>query len=144
MTTKKVLTTLIILTIVTSCALFDSRGETIKGRYNIGWIDTKANRSINYATKDGDYGGNEKIGAFINRMGHNQRFIIAERIYFNAFALMDKPNYDSITYYIIDMEIEAPYDNKDVIGPFNKPDFEKMKIKLGIKDLEFTNEYYDY
>lgn len=142
-TTKKVLTTIMILIIVTSC-LFDGGGETIKGRYNIGWIDTKANRSINYATEDGEYGGSEKIGAFIKRMGHSERFIIAERIYYDAFAQMDKPNHDSSAFYIIDMEKESLYKDEDVIGPFNKVDFQNMKIKLGIKDLEFTNEYYDY
>jgi len=144
MTITKLLTTITVLAIMTSCALFDSGGETIKGRYNVVWIDTKANRSINYAAEDGDYGGSEKVGAFIKRLGHNDRYIIAERIYFDVFERMDKPDYDSTAYYIIDMDIDAPYDNKDVMGPLNRIDFEKMKTKLGIEGLEFTKEYYDY
>ena len=140
----KFLTTIAILTIMTSCALFDSGGETIKGRYNVVWIDTKANRSICYAAEDGDYGGIGKVDAFIKRLGHNERYIIAERIYFDVFKRMNKPDYDSSAYYIIDMEIDAPYDNTDVMGPFDRIDFKKMKTKLGIEELEFTKEYYDY
>jgi hypothetical protein len=75
-------------------------------------------------------------------MGHNDRFIIAERIYYETFEKTH--NTDSGAFYIIDMDIESPFDTKDVMGPFNKTDFEKMKTKLGIEGLEFTNEYYDY
>ena len=128
---------------LTSCSLFDSGGDVIKGRYNIGWIDLKANRSINYALKEETYGGSEKVGAFVRQMGCNDRYIIAERIYFDM-RKMDKPDYDSVSYYIVDMAKESDYKDDDVLGPFNKEGFDTKKIELGIKDLKFTEKYYDY
>ena len=130
----------ILLLAVTSCGLFDSHHETIKGKYNVGWIDTQENRSISYALDEDDFGGVEKIGPSVRRWGANDRFIIAERTMFNRAHNDKTPTIT--TYYIIDMEIESPYDNKDVIGPLSSADFEKMKSKLEIQNLAFIHTYY--
>jgi hypothetical protein len=136
---KNIPSTLLVFMGVTSCSLFDSGGETIKGHYNIGWVDTKSNRSISYASEDGGQGGSEKIGAFIKRMGHDDRYIIAERIHYESFVRTN--TLDSGAFYIIDMGKASPYDNSDVFGPFTTSDFEKKKAELGIQTLEFTEEY---
>jgi hypothetical protein len=130
---------LLVFISVISCSLFDSGGETIKGHYNIGWVDTRSSRSINYASEDGGQGGVEKIGAFIKRIGHNDRYIIAERIYYDSFVRRN--NVNSGGFYIIDMDKASPFSNNDVFGPFTKSDFEKKKAELGIQTLGFTEEY---
>ena len=130
------------LFVLTSC-IFDSSGETIKGRYNVLWIDTHANRSICYAAKNGELGGSQKVGAFINELGFNDNYIIAKRIYFNPFEKMNKPNYDSVSYYIIDMTKETEYKDDDVFGPFNGNEFKKKKVELGISELEFSKTYHE-
>lgn len=129
----------LLLTLI-SC-MFDSGGELIKGRYNILWIDTSSNRSICYAVKNGELGGSQKVGAFIKEMGFNERYIIAKRIYFDPRKQMNQPDYDSISYYIIDMSKASDYKNDDVAGPFNEKEFYKMKATLGIANLQFSKEY---
>jgi len=131
---------LIVASVMASCALFDSGGETIKGHYNVVWIDTPDSRSICYANEEGELGGIQKVGEFIKRIGNNDRYIIAERTYQYMLKVGDRPRPDSICYYIIDMNC-AGYNNEDVIGPFTKKEFETKKLKMGIVDLKFTREY---
>lgn len=140
---KTMLRILLSFTMLSSCAFFDSGGETIKGKYNVVWIDIPSNRSICYASNEGGSGGSQKVGAFIKRLGANDRFIIAERIYFDVFEQMDKPDYDSVAFYIIDMDKESSYGDGDVFGPFSEDEFEREKRSFGIAALQFTEEYYE-
>jgi len=121
----------------------DNGGDSIKGRYNTFWLDTYLDRSLCYSNTDGEIGGRIKVDAFINRIGFDNRYIIAERIYFKAFQ-MPGPDYDSITYYIIDTEFESEFGNKDVLGPFELDEFKEKKREHGIEDLNFTEEYRDW
>lgn len=122
-----------------SCNVFDSGGETIRGKYNIFWIDQNFNRKICYAGNNWETGGHIKIEPFVSEIKYNYRYIIVKRVFYEFEK--DEPNYDSIAYFIIDMKKETSLNNEDVSGPFTKSELEIKKQKIKFDGMIYTKKY---
>ncbi len=114
-----------------SC-LFDSYSKSINSKYLLSAIDGDENMSLCYITKD-----NYMI-AVVDRtvfaVGYNNNFIIVKQ--------HPKGNKEYTNYFVIPLITnisEFPSDN--IYGPMNIDEFEKLKIKLDIKNLDFTIVY---
>ncbi|GEO09510.1 DUF3997 domain-containing protein [Segetibacter aerophilus] len=117
--------------LLTSC-FFDSRFETIKGEYQIGWIDVSESRAI--------YNQERLITPYVFAVGHNSRFIIAKQHPSTDFPKnsIDK----SITnYFAIDMS-KNPYPGQDgIYGPMPKAEFDNFCNRENINNIEFDMTY---
>lgn len=113
----------------------DGKKENIIGPFYT-YINRDYNRSIMYS-KSGV--GMDIIEPHIVKVGNNERFIIAERIYY-FIGFKKEPVYDSVYYYILDTHSKKI---AKIIGPLKEGDFITKKKELGINNLEFTKVYKD-
>lgn len=120
--------------------LFDSSGDIIVGKYNVGWIDVISSRAICLADKYGEYGGGVKVPAYVYAVGHNDRFIVAKQ-----HPLID-PQKEVVdtritNYFIIDMSKDDIYRGKGVSGPLTKVQFDSLCKKYDMQGIEFDKTY---
>lgn len=129
---RKFIFTILISTILTSCFdLFDSGSDTIVDDYKVSWIDIRETRSLNK--------GERLVPPYIYAVGHNSKYIYVKQhpLLKNTQDKIDR----KITYYYIIYRTKNTYQDKPIIGPLGKIDFEKRCRELTMKDIEFDLTY---
>lgn len=129
---RKFIFTILISKILTSCfGLFDSGSDTIVDDYKVSWIDIRETRSLNK--------GERLVPPYIYAVGYNSKYIYVKQhpLLKNTEEKIDR----KITYYYIIYRTKNTYQDKPIIGPLGKIDFEKRCRELAIKDIEFDLTY---
>ena len=137
-TVKNILLLFVTISFLTGC-LFDSSSNCIIGKYEVLWIDLPQNQIL--AKKDKLHSSNYStlIAAYIFAVGHNENYIIAKQHPTNGFHGDYKIHADTTNYYIIDI-----YKERDkVFGPLTLKQFDSLKTKFKISDLNFIKTYPD-
>ena len=114
-----------------SC-FFDSRFETIKGEYEVGWIDVKESRAI--------YKQERLIAPYIFALGHNSRYIIAKQ-HPSTGHPSNSIDIHTTNYFVVDMS-KNPYPGQEgIYGPMTKSEFDTFCQKENISNINFDMIY---
>ncbi|MCW3107035.1 MAG: hypothetical protein JWQ09_1541 [Segetibacter sp.] len=119
--------------IFSSCfGLFDGGFQTIKGEYEVGWVDIKGSRAI--------YKQERLIAPYVFAVGHNSKFIISKQ---HPFSDTTNNSIDTQTtnYFIIDMTKNPSPGQEGIYGPLNKEEFDDFRRKANISNMEFDINY---
>lgn len=118
---------IIFTTFLCSC---DSGVEWKDSPYEVIWIDTGDNRTLNYEISENASIG--RVEAEVIAVGSNEKYVVAKQ----------KPiGGGSISYFYIDRAKDDKYLNWDEItqGPFSEARFLQLKAELGLP--EFSKEF---
>lgn len=108
----------------------DSGVEWRDRPYEVIWIDTGGNRTLNHEISENASIG--RIEAEVIAVGSNDKYVVAKQ----------KPiGGGSVAYFYIDREKDDKYLNADEIteGPFSEVRFIQLKTELGLP--EFSKEF---
>jgi len=135
---KNIILILLIILFLQGC-LFDSHSDRIIDKYIVLWIDLPENQVLAKEDELNSSNSSSIIAPYIFAVGHNEHYIIAKQHPTNGFEGGYKIHVDTTNYYIIDI-----YKEKDkIFGPLNQSQFDSLKIRFGIKNLEFSKTYLD-
>ena len=137
-TIKNILLLFLTTSFLTGC-LFDSSSDRITGKYIVLWIDLPQNQMIGKEYELHSSSSSTLIEPYIFAVGHNENYIIAKQHPTNGFEGGYKIHADTTNYYIIDI-----YKERDkIFGPLTLKQFDSLKTKLKITDLQFNKTYPD-
>lgn len=108
----------------------DSGVEWKDGPYEVMWIDTGDNRTLNHEISENASIG--RVEAEVIAVGSNEKYVVAKQ----------KPiGGGSISYFYIERAKDDKYLNWDEItqGPFSEARFLQLKTELGLP--EFSEEF---
>ena len=131
--TKQLILILGILTL-NSCFIFDSDSDKIIGNYEVLWIDTPNSRAV--CERYSSTASAVLIREYVFAVGHNSEFIIAKQHPTNGFENGYEIDKSITNYYIVDIRKES-----NVLGPFNKSEFDQKVSELNIGSIEFDQTY---
>ena len=137
-TFKNILLLFLTVSFLTGC-LFDSSSDRITGKYIVLWIDLPQNQMIAKEDKLHSSNSSTILEPYVFAVGHNENFIIAKQHPTNGFEGGYKIHTDTTNYYIIDIYKEID----KVFGPFTLKQFDSLRTKLKIENLQFTKNYPD-
>ena len=115
------------LALLCSC---DSGVEWRDKPYEVMWIDTGDNRTLNYEITESASIG--RVEAEVIAVGSNDKYVVAKQ----------KPvGGGAISYFYIDREKDGKYLNGNEItqGPFSEVEFIQLRARLGLP--EFSKEF---
>jgi len=134
----RLLLLLLIISFLQGC-LFDSHSDRIIDKYIVLWIDRPQNQFLAKESELNSSSSSDIIAPYIFAVGHNDHYIIAKQHPTNGFEGGYKIHVDTTNYYIIDI-----YKEKDkIFGPLNQNQFDSLKIRFGIDNLDFSKTYPD-
>ena len=108
----------------------DSGVEWRDSPYEVIWVDTGNNRTLNYELgEDASIG---RVEAEVVAVGSNKKYVVAKQRPIGS---------KTVWYYYIDREKDNKYHNWDEItqGPFELTRFIELRVELGLP--EFTKEF---
>jgi hypothetical protein len=125
-----------------SCfGLFDSGSDTIIGDYKTIWIDLHANQSISKEIELNSGSYYQVIGEYVFSVGHNDDYIIAKQHPTNGFENGFQVNTKITNYFIIELKSSKLNHEERVFGPLDKNNFNELRKKLKIENIEFDLNY---
>lgn len=95
--------------------------------YQVAWVDTTTNRTLNYDLGDGGF--ITRIEAKIIAVGSDDHYIVAKQ---------QSPDVGVISYYYIERQSDQKFAN-GASGPYTKAQFWKIKKELNLPD--FTKRF---
>jgi hypothetical protein len=125
---------LLLFTFFLSSCLFDSSSDTITGDYETIWIDIPQTRGISK--------GETIVPAYVSEIGHNSRFIIAKQHPIRQGNIVTVQT-DTTNYYIIEITNNS-FQDKPIYGPLMQKEFDTLRRKLNIADIEFDMHYTEF
>lgn len=136
---NKVIVFLITFITVGCFGLFDSGSDRIIGKYIVVWIDVYANQCI--AKEFEEYSGSSSviISDYVFAVGHNKDYIIAKQHPTSGFEGGYEVYTDTTNYFIIKLNQKA--DTEELFGPLSKIEFDSLREKFNIANIEFDLEY---
>jgi len=141
---KKIQVIIVLLStlFLTSCfGLFDSGSDAIIGDYKTVWIDLYANQSISKEIELNSGSYYQVIGEYVFSVGHNNDYIIAKQHPTNGFENGFQVNTKITNYFIIDLMSSKLNHREKVFGPLDKKNFDELRKKLKIENIEFDLNY---
>lgn len=139
---KKLFLSLFSLLLITSCfGLWDSDSDEIIGNYIVGWIDLEESRSISERIEKNSSSSIGVVPEYVFEVGNNEKYIIAKQHPTNGAENGFQINTSITNYYIIDASKSSLYSNENVFGPLNKNQFDSLRKKLNIENIEFDKKY---
>ncbi len=108
----------------------DSGVEWNNESYEVIWIDTHNNRSLNYKIEEGESIG--RVGAEIIAVGSNHKYIVAKQKDISTGAIL---------FYYIDRQKDHKYYNWNDItqGPFSEKKYKQIQSELDLP--KFTKKF---
>jgi len=135
---KNIFRLLLTMSFLTGC-LFDSSSNRIVGKYKILWIDLPQNQMLTKESKLYSSSSLVILEPYIFAVGHNENYIIAKQHPTSGFEGGFEIHADTTNYYVVDIAKEID----KVFGPLTLKQFDSLKTKLKIEDLQFTKTYPD-
>lgn len=139
---RKIIVTSLCALMLTSC-FFDSGRQRITGRYYVLWIDLWANQTISKQYEKYASSYEQLVPEYVFSVGHNDEYIIAKQHPTNGFDGGYKVDTTVTNYFIIDMNKETSSEKNKVLGPFTIHQFDSLRQKLAIEDIQFDMNYPD-
>ena len=132
---KKIIYLICLSIFINSCAWLDeSEHQKIIEQYEVGWNDLESNRAITKKVENSENYHYIIVSDYVFAVGHNESYIIAKQ----------QQNLNAETnYYLIDISKNKHDNSKGIHGPLNKTEFEKIKKKLNIENLNFDMIFKD-
>lgn len=98
--------------------------------YQVIWVDTTDNRTLNYSLENGASIG--RVQAEVIAVGSNDKYIVAKQRDLGG---------GSISFFYLERSKDSMYKNLDDVtqGPFTEQEFEKLKSDLNFP--EFSKEF---
>jgi len=135
---KNIFLLFLTISLLTGC-LFDSSSDRIIGKYKVLWIDLPENQTLSKEYELHSSSSLTLIEPCIFAVGHNEHYIIAKQHPTNGFESGYKIHTGTTNYYIVDI-----YKERDkVFGPLTPKQFDSLKTKFKIDNLQFDKTYPD-
>jgi hypothetical protein len=117
---------LLVLFLVSSLYACDSGVEWKDSPYEVMWIDTRNNRTLNHTIDENASIG--RVDAEVIAVGSNAKYVVAKQRSIGR---------DSVSYFYIDKTKDDMYLNGNEItqGPFSEDKFFQLKIELGLPEF---------
>jgi hypothetical protein len=128
---KILLITIFLLTLITSCGLFESTSDTIVGQFNVSFVDDVTWRSI--CLDNGTL-----VEPYVFAVGHNEKFIVAKQHPCDRTEF--KVNTSVTKYFIIDIS-KADYSGNGIYPSLDKHQFDSLSTSLNIGTITFDMNY---
>lgn len=118
---------LLLIILISAC---DSGVEWEDKPYQVIWIDTGSNRTLNFQLSDNAFIG--RVEAEVIAVGSNEQYVVAKQKELGG---------TDISYYDIERAKDDKYYNWDDItqGPYSEEAFQNLQEQLGLP--EFTQEF---
>lgn len=132
---------LVVFSLPSCFGLFDSGSKTIKGRFELLWIDLPESQGI---VESYDNSGNrlQIVEEYVFSVGHNDDFIIAKQHPTSGFNGGYEIDNKILNYFIVDMNNKILKDEYNkVFGPLTMHQFDSLRTVLKITDIKFDINY---
>lgn len=132
---------LIVFSLPSCFGLFDSGSKTIKGRFELVWIDLQESQGI-VEKYDNSGSGTKIVDEYVFSVGHNDDFIIAKQHPTSGFNGGYEIDTKILNYFIVDMNNKILKDEYNkVFGPLTMHQFDSLRTVLKITDIKFDINY---